>query len=106
MDVPGNNMTNPIIPQDDFAEISQLIAAARQRAVQAVNTALIDLYWQVGQAISRKIDAAEWATGWLHSWPNIWRVPSLGCVVSRGLIYFACDSFMRLIKGMKLSLHW
>ena len=45
---------------NDFSEITQLIAAARQRAVQAVNTALIDLYWQVGQIISRKIEAAEW----------------------------------------------
>ena len=29
----------------DFAEITQMIAAVRVRAVQAVNTALIDLYW-------------------------------------------------------------
>ncbi len=44
----------------DFTEITQLIVSARQRAVQAVNTALIDLYWQVGQIISHKIAAAEW----------------------------------------------
>ena len=44
----------------DFTEITQLIVSAHQRAVQAVNTALIDLYWQVGQTISRKIAAAEW----------------------------------------------
>jgi predicted nuclease of restriction endonuclease-like (RecB) superfamily len=53
---------NPLAP-DDFSEITQLIAAAKQRAVQAVNTALIDLYWQVGQTISRKIEAAEWGDG-------------------------------------------
>jgi predicted nuclease of restriction endonuclease-like (RecB) superfamily len=47
----------------DFAEVTQLISAARQRAVQAVNTALIDLYWQVGQIISRKIEASEWGDG-------------------------------------------
>lgn len=46
------------LASDDFSEITQLIAAARQRAVQVVNTALIDLYWQVGQTISRKIEAA------------------------------------------------
>lgn len=68
MPVPGNNMTNPIIPQDDFAEISQLIAVARQRAVQTVNTVLIELYWQVGQAISRKIAAAEWGDGVMGWW--------------------------------------
>lgn len=47
----------------DFTEITQLIVSARQRAVQAVNTALIDLYWQVGQVISHKIAAAEWGDG-------------------------------------------
>ncbi|MDZ4203085.1 MAG: PDDEXK nuclease domain-containing protein [Gallionella sp.] len=56
-------MTTPLLPQDDFAEITQLIAAAKQRAVQAVNTALIELYWQVGQTISRKIAQAEWGDG-------------------------------------------
>ena len=56
-------MVAPLTPQGDFAEITQLIAAARQRAVQAVNTALIDLYWQVGQIISRKIEQAEWGDG-------------------------------------------
>lgn len=48
---------------DEFAEISQLIAAAKRHAVKAVNTTLIDLYWQVGQIISRKIDASEWGDG-------------------------------------------
>ena len=43
-----------------FAEIAELIASAKVRAVQAVNDALIDLYWQVGGIISRKIAAAEW----------------------------------------------
>jgi dihydroorotate dehydrogenase len=38
----------PSLPLTDFAEITQLIVAARLRAVQAVNTTLIDLYWQVG----------------------------------------------------------
>jgi len=56
-------MTAPLIPQDDFTEITQLIATARQRAVQSVNTALIELYWQVGQTISRKIEQAEWGDG-------------------------------------------
>ena len=56
-------MTAPLIPQDDCKEITQLIHAARQRAVQAVNTTLIELYWQVGQFISRKIAQAEWGDG-------------------------------------------
>ncbi|MDD2684724.1 MAG: DUF1016 N-terminal domain-containing protein [Gallionella sp.] len=56
-------MTTPVNPQLDFIEITQLIHAARQRAVLAVNTALIELYWQVGQFISRKIAQAEWGDG-------------------------------------------
>lgn len=31
--------------------------------MQAVNTVLIDLYWQVGEIISRKLQAAEWGEG-------------------------------------------
>jgi predicted nuclease of restriction endonuclease-like (RecB) superfamily len=51
-------------PQEpSFSDIAQLITAARQRAVQAVNTTLIELYCQIGQHISRKIAAAEWGDG-------------------------------------------
>ena len=49
--------------QPDFSEVVHLIAAARQHAYQAVNTTLIDLYWQVGAYISNKIKAAEWGDG-------------------------------------------
>jgi len=53
-----------ITPQPaDFSDIAQLIAQAKQRAVQAVNTTLIELYWTVGERISRKIAASEWGDG-------------------------------------------
>lgn len=55
-------MTAPV-QTDDFSEIAQLITSAKQRAVQAVNTSLIELYWQIGQRISRKITASEWGDG-------------------------------------------
>jgi predicted nuclease of restriction endonuclease-like (RecB) superfamily len=54
------------VPQPDpdgFAEIVALIATSEQNAYRAVNTVLIDLYWQVGEYISRKIEAAEWGSG-------------------------------------------
>ena len=51
------------VDSTDFATIAQLIASARQRAVQAVNTTLIELYWQIGEHISRKIAASEWGDG-------------------------------------------
>lgn len=43
-----------------FAEVAQMIQAAGQRAYSAVNTALIDLYWQIGEVISRRITIAGW----------------------------------------------
>ncbi|MFO1250288.1 MAG: PDDEXK nuclease domain-containing protein [Inhella sp.] len=52
----------PIEPAD-FAAIEQLIRSAKQRALQAVNTTLIELYWQIGEHISRKIAASEWGAG-------------------------------------------
>ena len=57
-------MNHPIAkPGQDFTEIVQLIVVARKQAYQAVNTALIDLYWQIGGYISNKIRAAEWGDG-------------------------------------------
>ena len=44
----------------DFSDVITLITAAQKRAYQAVNTTLIDLYWQIGAYISHKIKSAEW----------------------------------------------
>jgi predicted nuclease of restriction endonuclease-like (RecB) superfamily len=48
---------------DDFDEVIGLIDAARTRALAAVNTELIDLYWKIGEHISRKIAAESWGQG-------------------------------------------
>jgi len=56
-------MNHPPTHEHVFSEIAQLIATARQRAVQSVNTTLVELYWQVGATISRKIEATEWGDG-------------------------------------------
>lgn len=42
-----------------FNEVLALIHSSRHKAMQAVNTQLIELYWQVGAHISRKIERAE-----------------------------------------------
>ncbi|WP_201781874.1 DUF1016 N-terminal domain-containing protein [Xylophilus sp. Leaf220] len=54
-------MNLPLDP--GFSEVVQMIVQARQRAMQAVNTALVDLYWQIGALISRKMQSAEWGDG-------------------------------------------
>jgi len=46
-----------------FAEIIALIEAARRRVFQAVNTELVEHYWQLGEYISRKLATAEWGDG-------------------------------------------
>jgi len=75
-----------------FAEVIGLIAAAQQRAFQAVNTTLIDLYWQVGEYISRKIEAAEWGDG---------VVPRLATYIARtqpGMRGFTASNIFRMKK--------
>jgi predicted nuclease of restriction endonuclease-like (RecB) superfamily len=51
------------LPVPVFADIVQLIASAKLRAIQAINTSLIDLYWQIGEIISQRIASAEWGDG-------------------------------------------
>ncbi|MBN2560622.1 MAG: DUF1016 family protein [Phycisphaerae bacterium] len=50
-------------PSADFEEIIRLIDAARSRAMSAVNTVLIDLYWQIGERISKRVAADGWGQG-------------------------------------------
>ena len=76
--------------QGDFDAVLRLIEAARTRAVAAVNTTLIDLYWSVGEFISLKISEEGWGKGTVeslaetiqrrypgmtgYSAPNLWRM--------------------------------
>lgn len=46
-----------------FDEVVGLIRAARQQAIRAVNTQLIDLYWHIGDYLHRRIEADGWAKG-------------------------------------------
>lgn len=55
--------THEVPVETSFAEVVGLIQSARQRAYQAANTELVDLYWQVGKYISNKLEAAEWGEG-------------------------------------------
>ncbi|MDB5289065.1 MAG: hypothetical protein JWL69_306 [Phycisphaerales bacterium] len=47
----------------DFDDVLALIDAARTRAIAAVNTALIDLYWKIGEHISHRIAEDGWGKG-------------------------------------------
>lgn len=43
-----------------FTDIIQLIKESRSNAIKAVNAELINLYWNIGEYISKKIEQSEW----------------------------------------------
>jgi predicted nuclease of restriction endonuclease-like (RecB) superfamily len=46
--------------EKQFVEIVGLIKQARYNAVKSVNKELIELYWKVGEYVSKKISSSEW----------------------------------------------
>lgn len=48
---------------EDFAEVLGRIQQTRQRVFAQANTALIDLYWRIGQTLSDKVSQAGWGKG-------------------------------------------
>lgn len=46
--------------QAHFTHITQLIAAAKERAYQAVNKELVTLYWHIGEYVSAQVQAKAW----------------------------------------------
>lgn len=46
--------------QSDFLAVVDLIRESRARALRAVNTHLIDLYWNIGEYISTQIAIGNW----------------------------------------------
>lgn len=46
--------------EKSFLEIVNLIKQSRIRAIKAVNSELIDLYWNIGKHISKKVEVSEW----------------------------------------------
>lgn len=43
-----------------FSDVIQLIKRSRTNAIKAVNAELINLYWSIGEFISKKLELAEW----------------------------------------------
>ncbi|CAD0004628.1 PDDEXK nuclease domain-containing protein [Flavobacterium chungangense] len=46
--------------QEQFTDIIQLIKQSRSNAITAVNTEMINLYWNIGQYIQNRIETEEW----------------------------------------------
>jgi len=77
----------PLPTQADLDTVLGLIEAARARAVAAVNAELVDLYWKIGEHISRKIAEEGWGRGTVEALAKAIqrRYPSLGGYSARNL---------------------
>jgi len=53
----------PIQRSAEFTEILGIIQAGRAKAFEAVNVALIETYWSIGEQLSRKVTEADWGKG-------------------------------------------
>lgn len=49
--------------EKDFLHIISIIQNAKDRAFYSVNKELINLYWNIGEFISKKVDSSEWGKG-------------------------------------------
>jgi len=54
----------------EFSEFLSIIEAGRAKAYQAVNLALIETYWAVGEQLSRKVSDAGWGKGTVQELAN------------------------------------
>jgi len=62
-----------------FQPVLALIQESRKRALRAVNTALVDLHWRIGQYLSQRIEEHGWGQGTVNDlahWLNL-REPDL-----------------------------
>lgn len=46
--------------ENRFSDIIQLIKNSRTNAIKAVNSELINLYWNIGEHISLKVEQSKW----------------------------------------------
>ena len=49
--------------ENDFNNIISIIENAKLRAIKAVNTEMIEMYWQIGKYISEKVEKDGWGKG-------------------------------------------
>lgn len=67
MDKAKSHESVSISEEETFAEVVEMIRSARQQALAAVNTALIDLYWKLGETISLRITTDGWGKGTVNA---------------------------------------
>ena len=51
---------NDIVKSEMFDEILQMIYSAKRKAEYKVNAEIIDLYWNIGEYVSKRVDKDGW----------------------------------------------
>jgi predicted nuclease of restriction endonuclease-like (RecB) superfamily len=46
--------------QEQFKDVIHLIRESRTKAITAINTEMINLYWNIGQYIHNRVESEEW----------------------------------------------
>ena len=60
MKIEKRKAENEMLFQTEFSEIVNLIKKSRSAAMRTVNSALINLYWQIGEFISKRVKNEDW----------------------------------------------
>ncbi len=85
----------------DFSHIVGLIAHAQNRAYQAVNQELINLYWQIGKYVSQKVNEGVWGDGVVKNLSKyiLSQFPNLKGFTKRGL--YRMKQFYETYQGVE-----
>ena len=59
--------------QTKFTEVVNLIKQSRYKALQAVNSELINLYWQIGEYISNRVESEGWGKSVVVQLAEYWQ---------------------------------
>jgi hypothetical protein len=92
--------------QSDFDVVLGLIEAARTRAVSAVNTTLIELYWSIGEYINRKTAEDGWGHGTVEVLAGVIQRRYPGVTGYSGRNLWRMGQFLRLITTSQNCHRW
>ena len=89
---PSTNLKVAKKDEATFSEVAKLIAASKEKAFHEVNTTLIDLYWNIGATIGKKIETAERGDGVVDQLAQFIARTEQGCVDSLAGICSDCGN--------------
>ncbi len=89
-----------------------MILAARQKAFRAVDAALVELYWNIGRYISKRVTSAEWGEGTVDKLAKYLErcIPDSKGFNRRGLYrtkqFYEAYAGSRVVSALRTQLTW